>query len=106
MDLETRAAVWQDNDLVFSQDDGKPFHPDKVANAFRAIVVKARLPHMTLRGFRHAHASYLLAEGIHPKVVSERLGHSIIGITMDLYSHVMPGMQAEAEDALDRHLNR
>ena len=45
---------------------------------------------------RHTHASQLLRAGISPKVVSERLGHSTIGITLDVYSHVLPGMQEEA----------
>jgi integrase len=45
---------------------------------------------------RHAHATHMLASGIHPKVASERLGHSKVGITLDLYSHVMPGTQEDA----------
>ena len=45
---------------------------------------------------RHAHASLLLQQGVHPKIVSERLGHSGVGITLDTYSHALPGLQAEA----------
>jgi integrase-like protein len=51
---------------------------------------------------RHSHATHLLAAGIHPKVASERLGHSKVEITLDLYSHILPGMQAEAAAAVDK----
>jgi Phage integrase family len=54
-----------------------------------------------LHDLRHSHATHMLAAGIHPKIASERLGHSKVGITLDLYSHVMPGMQAEAAAAVD-----
>ena len=54
-----------------------------------------------LHGLRHSHASHLLAANIHPKIVQERLGHSGIAITMDIYSHLMPNMQAEAAATVD-----
>ena len=57
-----------------------------------------------LHDLRHAHATHLLAAGVHPKVASERLGHSKIGITLDLYSHVMPNMQRDAADVVDAAL--
>jgi integrase len=53
---------------------------------------------------RHTHATQLLKAGVHPKVVSERLGHASIGITLDTYSHVMPGMQEEAAEKIDAGL--
>jgi integrase len=59
---------------------------------------------LRLHDLRHSHATYLLAAGVHPKVASERLGHSKVGITLDLYSHVLPGMQAEAAAAVDTAL--
>ncbi|MEO6197685.1 MAG: tyrosine-type recombinase/integrase, partial [Dehalococcoidia bacterium] len=55
---------------------------------------------------RHAHASLLMANGVHPKIVSERLGHSNVSITLDIYSHVVPGLQAEAAAGLDALLSR
>jgi len=57
-----------------------------------------------LRDLRHTHATQLLKAGVHPKVVSERLGHASIGITLDTYSHVMPGMQEEAAEKIDAGL--
>jgi integrase len=65
-------------------------------------VIRSGLPRVRFHDLRHAHATLLLCQGVHPKVVSERLGHSTVGITLDIYSHVIPGMQAEAALALDR----
>ena len=73
-----------------------------VSKDFPQVVRKAGLPHLTLHGLRHAHATLFLVAGVAPKVVSERLGHSNIGITMDTYSHVIPGMQEEAALLLDK----
>ena len=59
-------------------------------------IAKTTLPRIRFHDLRHAHATHLLSSGIHPKVASERLGHSKVGITLDLYSHVIPGMQEDA----------
>ena len=78
--------------------------PNRVTRDFQGIVRKAGLPHMTFKGLRHAHATLLLVAGVHPKVVSERLGHSNISTTMDIYSHVIPGLQEKAAQAIDESL--
>jgi integrase len=62
------------------------------------------LPRIRFHDLRRAHATHLLASGVHPKIASERLGHSKIGITLDLYSHVLPGMQDDAVVKLDTAL--
>ena len=106
--LERRLSagpVWHDQDFVFTQADGKPLHPDKVCNEFHKIVVENNLPHLTLHGFRHAHATLILSAGVHPKVVSERLGHSNVSITLDVYSHLLPGLQDAAAQAVDDALS-
>jgi integrase len=54
-----------------------------------------------LHDLRHSHATHMLAAGTHPKIASERLGHSKVGITLDLCSHVLPGMQSEAAARVD-----
>ena len=59
------------------------------------------LPPVRFHDLRHGHATIMLLQGVHPKVVSERLGHSSIGITLDIYSHVLPSMQAQAASAFD-----
>lgn len=87
--------------LVCSHDDGTPWRPSTITNAFKNVVRKIGLPFVSFHDLRHTHASILLAEGIHPKVVQERLGHSTIKLTMDTYSHVMPTLQREAADRLN-----
>jgi integrase len=59
------------------------------------------LPRIRFRDLRHTHATHVLANGIHPKVAQERLGHSSVGITLDLYGHVLPGMQDDAAAKID-----
>ena len=97
--------VWQNTEYVLTQPDGRPMNPNQVTKEFKAIIGKAGLPHLTLHGLRHANATLLLVAGVSPKVVSERLGHSNIAITMDTYSHVIPGLQEEAALLLDRLLS-
>jgi integrase len=92
---------YHDQGLVCAEDDGRPIIPDHVTRDFPVLVRKAGLPPIRFHDLRHTHATMLLREGIHPKVVSERLGHSTIGITLDTYSHVLPSMQEEAARRLD-----
>ncbi|MCL0095965.1 site-specific integrase [Dehalococcoidia bacterium] len=87
---------FKDDDLVFSKPDGTHYDPSGVTHAFKRIVKRLGLPDVRLHDLRHTHASLMLKQGIHPKIVSERLGHSNIGITLDTYSHVMPGLQEAA----------
>lgn len=91
-------------DLVFSHPDGSPYDSSTVSHTFGKIARKAGLASIRFHDLRHAHASLMLRTGASPKVISERLGHSSIAITMDIYSHIMPGLQEEAtirfEDAL------
>ena len=72
--------------------------------AWLRIVQAAAVGHVRFHDLRHAHATLMLSEGIHPKIVSERLGHAGVNITLDTYSHVLPGLQAEAAARLDRLL--
>jgi len=90
---------------VFTQANGKPVDPDAITKDFADVIKTAGLPHLTVHGLRHAHATMLLESGINPKVVSERLGHATIATTMDVYSHVLPGLQEAAALALDEKLS-
>jgi integrase len=91
----------KDDDLVFSHIDGKPLLPDTISHAWVKTVKKAGLKHFRLHDGRHTHASIMLKQGIHPKIVQERLGHATISTTLDLYSHVAPGLQEAAARHFD-----
>jgi len=82
--------------LVFTQESGAALDPENVSRYFRYAVKKAALPPIRLHDLRHTHATLALQAGIHPKVVSERLGHATVSITLDTYSHAIPAMQEEA----------
>jgi len=79
-------------------------HLSYISQLWGRKIAKSRLPRLRFHDLRHAHATHLLANGVHPKVASERLGHSKIGITLDLYSHVLPGMEADAAERVDAAL--
>ena len=87
---------WPDHGLVFTLQDGSALHPDFLSRAFRSHAKQAKLPTIRLHDLRHTHATLLLADGVPVKVVSERLGHSTVAFTMEVYQHVLPGMQREA----------
>ncbi|MFC1861010.1 site-specific integrase [Chloroflexota bacterium] len=90
-----------DNYLVFCQHDGKPLLPDSVSRAWHRLAHHTGLKGIRLHDARHTHASLMLKQGIHPKIVQERLGHSSIQITLDVYSHVAPGLQQAAANRFD-----
>ena len=87
-------------EYVFLSIAGKFIEPSYVRKTFRKLIEKAKVPLIRIHDLRHTHATFLLQQGVHPKVVSERLGHASISMTMDLYSHVTPNMQKEAAMAL------
>jgi integrase len=82
---------------VVSRETGEPLQPNSLTHEFVRILSKAPgLPRIRFHDLRHTHATQLLSVGVHPKIAQERLGHSTVSITLDLYSHVMPGMQQDA----------
>jgi integrase len=96
-------ATWSDHGLVFTNHVGGPIEKQNlVRRSFRPLLTRAGLPMIRFHDLRHSAATLLLHQGVHPKVVQERLGHATIGVTMDIYSHVMPTLQREAADGLDR----
>ncbi|WP_291684923.1 site-specific integrase, partial [Bradyrhizobium sp.] len=103
-DLLRLGIAMSDDDLVISHADGSIVPPIYISQQWARTIRKTGLAHLRYHDLRHAHASHLLANGVHPKVASERLGHSRVGITLDLYSHVMPGMQEDAAAMVDAQL--
>ena len=94
----------KDDDLVFCQLDGKPLLPNTVTHAWIKLVRRTGIKPIRLHDARHTHASLMLKQGAHPKVVQERLGHAGIQITLDTYSHVAPGLQEAAARRFDEVL--
>ncbi len=92
--------AWEDGDLIFAGHLGGPMSRTRLSLSFQRLLAEAGLPRIRLHGLRHTMATLMLAQGEHPKIVSERLGHATVGITLDTYSHVLPGLQAAAADRL------
>jgi integrase len=89
-------AGYTDSGLVVTTEDGRPMHPETFSTMFGRLAARAGLPAIRLHDLRHSTASILLARGVHPKVVSELLGHATIALTLDTYSHVIPSLHEEA----------
>src|SRR5262249_34900298 len=95
---------WHDRSLVFTTRIGTPLEPRNVYRDFKRILLKAGVPDQRFQDLRHAAASLLLAQGVHPRVVMELLGHSRISLTMEIYSHVVPALMREAAEKMDEVL--
>ena len=93
--------AWKQTDYVFTTDNGVPIDPDNLSHEFHRIVDEAELPNGTLHGLRHSFATALLSANVHPAVVQSALGHSSITLTIDTYSHVMPGLEEAAARSID-----
>ena len=99
-------SILNENDLAFSEPDGRPWLPDTVSHAWMKLARRLGMGHISLHDARHTHASLMLKEGIHPKIVQERLGHASIQTTLDIYSHVAPGLQEAAAVRFDEIFTR
>jgi integrase len=88
--------AWTDSGQVFTREDGTALHPQTLTWHLRRLTKLAGVPAIRVHDLRHTHATLGLAAGVPPKVMQERLGHASVQITLDLYSHVVPGMQADA----------
>jgi integrase len=90
---------WENElDLVFTREDGSPIHPQAFSAAFERHAAAANLSKLSLHGLRHTHATIALRAGVHPKVVSERLGHASVAFTLDTYTDALPDMQETAAE--------
>jgi integrase len=93
---------YRDSGLVFTMPDGSPIHPQRISAWFLQHTRAAGLPRIRLHDVRHSYATAALAAGVPPKVISQRLGHAMIAITMDTYSHVIPGLDEQAAETVAR----
>jgi integrase len=99
-----RPEPWSASDPAFVDGWGQVVHPSWVSKRFKTLAAGAGLPVIRLHDLRHTHATLALQAGIHPKIVSERLGHSSVSLTLDVYSHALPHLQREAAAAVGRLL--
>lgn len=107
--LEERLAAgsrWVENGLVFTTRKGTPLDHATVVRDFHRSLKSAGLRHQRPHDLRHANATLMLSEGVHPRVVMEMLGHSSIALTLDTYSHVIPTLQSDAASRVDAVLRR
>jgi integrase len=96
---------WADNNLVFPNREGNPADHRSVTHShYKPALKRAGIPEMRFHDLRHSCSTFLLLQGIHPKVVSEMLGHSSVSITLDVYTHVTATVQRQAAATLDRLL--
>ena len=100
-----KLGLGRDHDgLVFTDLEGGLVRPRNLTKEFGRIVKRAGLRPVTFHGLRHTHITTLLSDGVNPKVVSERVGHASVAITLQLYGHVLPNMQADAAARVDAAL--
>lgn len=94
--------AWDDGALIFPNTVGRPMERQNlVRRSFKKLLAQAGLPPIRCHDLRHTAATLLLSLGKHPKVVQERLGHSTISVTLDVYAHVLPYLQRQAAAKLD-----
>ncbi len=89
---------WIDSGRVFSAENGAQLHPERISAMFNRLARAAALPPIPLHGLRHTYASLALAKGVNAAIVSRRLGHATVAFTLDIYSHVLPQVDAEAAE--------
>jgi integrase len=103
LDVRMKAGdYYQDQGFVFADEVGKPIHPNTLAFHYRSIIKAAGVPLIRIHDLRHTSATLMRANGEHPKIVQERLGHADVSLTLNRYSHVTMDMQREAADRLDK----
>jgi len=100
-DLLQLGVRLNDETFICAREDGEALQPNSIGHAWDRFLASTKLPRIRFHDLRHSHATIMLKSNIHPKIVSERLGHSRVALTMDTYSHVIPGMQEGAAAAID-----
>lgn len=94
-------SAYKNSGLVICAADGSPVHPDSISKWFPIFLRENGLPSIRFHDLRHTHASILIKQGVHAKVISERLGHASVSITMDTYGHLLPGLQSDAASKVE-----
>jgi integrase/predicted RNA-binding Zn-ribbon protein involved in translation (DUF1610 family) len=102
LQADERAAcdAWSETGYIFTTEDGEPLDPHRTSKDFEKHLRAAALPRIPLHGLRHTYATLALSSGVNPRIVSGRLGHSTVALTLDIYSHVLPQQDQEAADRI------
>jgi integrase len=95
------AAEWTDTDLIFTTGEGRPIQPRVLSRAFDVLQRKAAVPRIRLHDLQHSHASLLFNDGKNIKMISQRLGHADVGITLSVYAHLADNAQEQAAGSID-----
>lgn len=103
-DEKAKEPWFRDLGFVVCKEDGSPYHPDSLTQTWERFTKSKNLPHIKLHGMRHTNATAMIAAGVNPKVVQQRLGHADVSVTLNTYTHVLPGMDQEAAQKLDNIL--
>ena len=90
-----------DETFICAREDGETLQLNSIGHAWDRFLASTKLPRIRFHDLRHSHTTIMLKSNVHPKVVTERLGHSGVALTMDVYSHVIHGMQEGAAAAID-----
>lgn len=101
MKLLRMGGLWLDSGIVFTGQQGQSLHVNVLVVQFKRLIRQAELPDLRFHNLRHTNATLSQAQGVHPKIVQERLGHADIAMTLNRYSHMTPDMQRSAADSLD-----
>jgi integrase/predicted RNA-binding Zn-ribbon protein involved in translation (DUF1610 family) len=99
-DEQSACDAWSETGYIFTTEVGRPLDPHRMSKAFERHLRAAALPRIPLHGLRHTYATLALSSGVNPRIVSGRLGHSTVALTLDIYSHVLPQADAEAADRI------
>jgi len=99
-----KGELYENKNLVVCTKNGTQITPRNLTRSWYMLLDKSKLPPIRFHDLRHTHATLLLKQGVHPKIVSERLGHSNVRITLDTYSHLLPGLQEAAAAKFDEFL--
>jgi integrase len=99
-DEQSACDAWSETGYIFTTEDGQPLDPHRTSKAFERHLRAAALPRIPLHGLRHTYATLALSSGVNPRIVSGRLGHSTVALTLDIYSHVLPQADQEAADRI------
>ena len=93
---------FQNLNFVIRQEDGSPLQPDSMTQKWRRFLLQNNLPSIRLHDLRHSNETALIQAGVNPRVVQQRLGHSDVNITLNTYTHVLPEMDIDAAEKLDK----